>query len=170
MKKKYIGPLIVILVIMIGYSSVWIKSYNRAREFYIAAMENYNSGEITIALKGGKVRSNNSEYVYIGGFQQAYEMFESKYAIPKPKLMDKSEVMINRIIDEVTIEEGKEIFQSNFGIDNRYLPDILIRIGDLYYEQEQYDKSEETYQMVVDAFSRYEEQARIAQEKLKKFD
>lgn len=167
MKKKIYGILILIIIIGIGYSSIWLKSYNQARRYYVQAMENYNNGHLSIALKGDVIKNpESSGYTYIGGFQQALEIFESDYAFPKPSISEKSKVMVYRIISEMDLNTGQSIFKANFGKDNRFLPEILIRIGDIHLSNNDEKKAKEAYQMVIDAFERYREAYDIATKKL----
>lgn len=167
MKRKMTIVLLVLLVVLIGYGSVWVDSYYRARDYYIVAMNNYNSGNKIAALKGEKVlNSDGNGYVYLGGFQQSLEVFESPFAIPKPALIDKADTMCTRIISELDLEDSKSVFKKYFGINNRYLPEILIRMGEIYEEEGMTAKAKETYEMLRDAFGQNDSIRQLAEDKL----
>lgn len=167
MKKYLVIVMILALVISTAYASSWMKSYMKARAYYADAMENYNNNELGISLKGKKVqKEDGSGYMYSGGFQQSLEVFEGEFAFPKPALIESAEDMCIRIIQEMDEEEAKTLFKSYFGIDNRYLPDVMIHLGGLYEEKGDKKRAKDTYSMVVDAFANDENACSEASERL----
>lgn len=171
MKKKLIIGGLVLAFIFISYSVVWVKSYNHSKEYYSMAMENYNKGDYIIALKGDRVlKEDQSGYIYLGGFQQAMEIWDSKYAFPKPDIAERSKQMAERILSEIDIKTGQQIFKTYFKIDNRFLPEVLIRIGELQMEENQLSKAQETFKMAGEAFARREGITEIVQQKLEEIE
>lgn len=169
MKKILITCGIIIALVIIIYAIVWVQSYNLSKKYYNMAVENYNNDNYAIALKGDRVlKEDEGGYIYLGGFQQVIEMWQSPTALPKPSVALDAEVMVWRIISEIDIETGKSIFKSYFGIDNTFLPEVLIRIGELQMEEGQYDKARETFTMAGEAFSRYDGITEIVERNLHK--
>ena len=172
MFKKYRKIIIVLLFISLSYLWVWFETYNRTSKFYQQASYNTEQGNYMSALKGKRTLNHDeSGYVFKGGFQQVIEAWDSPYAIPKPDIYKKSEESINTIINKkIDIATGNRIFQSYFKLDNKYLPEILLRIGDLQEEQGQLSKAKDIYTMVLEAFARNKEAAKYAEEKLNQLD
>ena len=166
--KRFNIFLIILAVIFLSYGWVWFESYHMFKQYYKQAMQNYDNGEYIIALKGDQVLSEDqTRYIFEGGFQQAMDIWSSPYALPKPKLYWDTQEKIRTIIDEkIDIEMGKEAFKKYFQLDNKYLGDILLRMGDLYIQQGNTNKAEETYTIVKDAFARDVELLTKAEERL----
>lgn len=157
MKKNIRNSVLVILVLILCYTIIWLQSYSRAKEYYIMAMDNYNNGDYMVALKGEKTqKEDGSGYTYIGGFQQALEVFEGDYAYPKPSITHKANEMSIQIIVSMDMEESNRTFKTYFGIDNRFLPEIMLHIGDLHLQGGSEKKAKKAYEMVMEAFERYD--------------
>ncbi|WP_105614865.1 hypothetical protein [Vallitalea okinawensis] len=154
LKQQLRLVLIILGFIIVSYSWVWLQSYNRSKEYYEMAMSNFEKGDYIVAIKGKRVlKEDESGYIYQGGLQQALEIWDSPYAIPKPNIYLEAELQIDHIINEkIDLGMGKDAFKSYFQLDNRYLPEILIRVGELYEEQNEMNKAIEIYTIVKDAF------------------
>lgn len=173
MLKRRLTVLAVILgIIILSYGWVWLEFYHVSHNYYNKAMENFEKGDYIIALKGDQVLTEDqSRYVFEGGFQQVISIWSSPYAVPKPGLYHQSQQMIETIIDEkMSIEMCKEAFQKYFRLDNKYLGEILIRLGDLYVAQNNKAKARETYIIVKEAFARDTLLLKQAEERLAKLE
>ncbi len=160
--------LVIVLFVTANYSIAWVKSYSTSRTYYVSAMKNYNNNEMEFALKGNKVLSEDkSGYVYEGGFQQCIEIWNSPYALPKPEIVGKAEAMAERTVNSLDVETAQAIFNSYFKLDNAYLPEVLLRIGDIYLEDEKFDEAEQQYEMVREIFGKQEGIPSMVDKKLK---
>lgn len=166
--KKHRLFTLIILVILITYTWVWVQCYVASKSYYRNAMDNLNNGKYITALKGDRVLSeDNSKYVFIGGFQQVVEIWENPYAVPKPKLYTEAKEKITFIIKEkIDIQAGEEAFQTYINLDNRYLPEILLHVGDLYLQKGDKKSAKEIYTVVKDAFAFNQNAIKLAEEKL----
>ena len=165
--KKY---MIVILFIILTYAWVWMGTYFRTKKYYKQACMNYDDEKYMIALKGERIlNESQSGYIFQGGFQQVMEAWNNPFALPKPSIYTNSIKMIDNIINfKIDIAEGQKIFKTYFKMDNKFLPEVLLRIGDLQFDQGQTDKSIETYQLIINAFGHNKEIAELAKSKLNK--
>ncbi|EOD01198.1 tetratricopeptide repeat protein [Caldisalinibacter kiritimatiensis] len=166
--KKHRFLTLITLVILVTYTWVWVQCYIATQNYYRNAMDNLNKGKYITALKGDRVLSeDNSKYVFIGGFQQVVEIWENPCAVPKPKLYTQAKEKISSIIKEkIDIHTGEEAFQTYINLDNRYLPEILLHVGDLYLRKGDKKSAKETYTVVKDAFAFNQEAVKSAEEKL----
>ncbi len=169
-KQKLKKPIIILLVILISYSWVWLESYQRTKLYYQNALENFHKGRYITAIKGERVlKEDRSGYVFKGGFQQVETIWSSKYAFPRPGLYAEAKKKIDLIINKkIDIEMGENAFHQYFRLDNKYLPQILLRVGDLHLKEGNIDKARKAYDLVRQAFSRKQELAKQAEDKLGK--
>ncbi|AGB40245.1 hypothetical protein Halha_0233 [Halobacteroides halobius DSM 5150] len=168
MLKKYNKFIILLLIIAVSYSWVWVETYNRTQRFYDQAMANFEQGDYIKALKGERVlNKDNSGYIFKGGFQQIIKSWKSSSAFPKPSLYITAKKKVSRIINQkMNIAMGQRAFKTYFRMNNKYLPQILMRVGDLYAQKGQIEKAKESYQMVTDIFTLQQKIVNKAEEKL----
>ncbi|MEI6055725.1 MAG: hypothetical protein WCR55_06675 [Lentisphaerota bacterium] len=152
--KVFLIALIAIIVLLVTYASAWFKLDSMAKGYYADAMRNYESGKIMAALKGEKVLSaDSSEYIYHGGFEQVVDAFRSKFAFPKPQVYYLAESKIENILQKnITPEIGYAIYKKFFRLDNEYLGDILIRIGDIYHAKKNFPEALKAYNLAEESF------------------
>ena len=171
MKKKLIIAGLILVILVGSYGIAWFKSYDRTVTYYNNAMENYQNGDYASALKGTKrLKDDKSGYEYLGGFQQAMEIWESKYAFPKPDIAEAAENMAQTLISELDAKACNTIFQTYFRKDNKFLPEILIRMGDLQMEEGQLEKAKDTYEMAMGTFGHLPEVAEMISAKLEELE
>lgn len=168
-KKIFLIAIIVILFIIGVYSLAWYEGYKNSRVFYQQANENYEKGEYNIALKGGEYfNSSTNEYMFIGGYEQVVNIWDNKWAKPKPSFYYDSKDKADDIIyNRLTAEEGMAIFQKYFNISNKYLPEILLQTGKLYKENGYNEEAKLVFELVIDAFGMNEDIRVEAENQLK---
>ena len=150
------------------YIYVWVEMYSRTSRYYEHAMELLNAKDYALAIKGQQVfDAQENAYIYKGGFQQIVIAWEHPFALPRPKMYRNAKDKIHEIITmKISAEEGMEIFKMYFRLDNRYLGEILLRVGDIYREQQNIEKAKEIYSLITEIFTLDETLSQTARERL----
>ena len=160
--------LILFFFTVFTYIYVWAELYSRTSQYYEHAMELLNAKDYALAIKGQQVfDAQENTYIYKGGFQQIVIAWEHPFALPRPKIYGYAKDRIHEIITvKISAEEGMEIFKTYFRLDNRYLGEILLRVGDIYREQQNIEKAKETYSLITEIFTLNEVLSQTALERL----
>jgi len=153
--KKYKSIIItgiVILIVAVIYLQVWLQSYNQANMYYQQALKKYSAGDYISALKGEMVTTAKGNS-FSGGFQQVLETWQSPYAIPKPGIVKVASAQISDIINhKLTLDAGMQAFKTYYGLDNRFLGQIVVRMGDMYAAKGDDSNAKEMYNTAMQAF------------------
>ncbi|PTM59644.1 hypothetical protein [Desmospora activa] len=154
MKKGLLFTAAVIGLVGLIYAWVWVEVYQTSQFYYEMATDNYRKGDYGAALKGVETENANGETAFLGGYQQVIDAWDQPYAWPRPSFVEDARGMVDQIINEkLTIAEGEALFQAYFNRDNRYLGRIMLRVGELYEQQQDVDAAIETYEVVRQAFA-----------------
>jgi hypothetical protein len=170
MKKARNIILILISVVLLTYAAAWLQFYFRSVKYYNQAVSSIEKGDWIDGLKGKlALKEDRSGYEFQGGLQQVIGIWSSKYALPRPEIFYRAEELKDSILNEkVDIKSGEAAFQKYFRMDNKYLPEIALKLGDLYLEEGDKDSAKEWYSVVVEAFSNEPYAAEAAKERLSK--
>lgn len=169
-KLKVIISLLIITILTYGFA--WGEMYFNSKKYYKDAMKNYNDKNYVIAIKGKKVeKDDGSGYEFKGGFQHVMDIWDSSYAIPKPKVYKESKEMINEIINKkIDIKTGTEMFNKYFKLDKTCLNAVMLRVADLYIQADDKEGAKETLKLIEEAFPNDNETQKNVKERLKKLD
>lgn len=146
---KIIGFLLVIIAI---YAYTWVESSQKSERLFADAQMLYDQDDFIAAIKGAE-RVVDGNYVFLGGVQQVIFAWEGPLSWPKPAIYHTARELLDTIIDQkLDVEQGLQIFERYFQLDRTYLDRILLRVGDLYFDQKKYDRATEVYQMAKAIF------------------
>lgn len=168
--RKLKAVLIVVLLFAIMYCISWGQMYVNSQKYYKSAMENYANRDYAVAIKGEKVENEDeSGYKYVGGFEEAANIWDSSFAWPKPKVYFDSKNKINEIINKkIDIKTGMELYKRYFQIDKGYLSNVLLRVTDLYIDSDDKEDAKDTIDLIKQSFPNDSETLKLADEKLEK--
>jgi len=173
MKKNIIIIGALLAVIIVTYAIAWGQMYITSKKYYNDAMKSYNETDYVYAIKGNKVaKEDESGYVFNSGFEQIVNIWNSPYALPKPKVYSDAQNMIDEIINrKIDIETAIEMFDRYFRMDNKgYLDEVLLRVADLYIQDNDMPKAKETLELIKEAFPNNTETQKIVEEKFKEIN
>lgn len=171
MKKniKIIGAIAVIIIVT--YAIAWVQMYTTSQKYYADALKSYKAGDYVTAIKGKKIENEDeSGYTFNGGFEQVEDIWDSVYALPKPQAYKDAENMTNEIINnKLDIKTGTDMFNKYFKMDDKgYLDSVMLRVADLYIQDNDIQDAKDTLETVKEAFPNNAETQKIVQEKLNK--
>lgn len=168
MHKKILTLVALLAFVVVIYAVTWAQAYSRSEHFFAQAEENHAKGKLMESLKGERVlRADQSGYMYVGGYQQAQEVWQDAYAWPKPDVYERARTAADTLIaEEMTIDMGISAFRTYFGMNNAYLGQILLQVGDMLLEEDDSASAEEMYQTALEAFPLNETIVNTATEKI----
>ncbi len=124
----------VVLVIVASYAYSWATVYVRSATNYRDALDNLARGRADLAIKGGQVvdRERNT-YLKLGGLQSVIEVWESPWAVPRPRLYRQAIATLDAAIERsLDAETGVALVRQYARLDRRFLDRIMFRVGALY--------------------------------------
>jgi tetratricopeptide (TPR) repeat protein len=167
MRKVLITVGSLILVAIVIYVWSWEEVNIKTNKYYNDAIESYRSGDYITALKGKGSSGLETNSISKGGFQNVVQAWSAPYAAPKPAEYKESLGKIDELINQkLTIELGEKIYDKYVGIDDAYLPQVMVRVGDLYKEKGDLEKAKLWYNRVIDNYSLYGDAKQLAENRL----
>jgi hypothetical protein len=147
-KRTWLAVIAVVGVLAVTYVYTWASAYARSQAFMLAVQSDLARGDVSLALKGGKVldaRSNG--YVTHGGLQTVIETWESPWALPKPGLYGQAVAELDAVIGgKLDAATGMAIIQQYARLDRKLLDRIALRTASLYAEQGRTEEARRLYQ------------------------
>jgi tetratricopeptide (TPR) repeat protein len=152
--KTSIKVTLFLLVVIGTYFAAWWQLYDTSKEYYKSAMQFYQNDDFMSALKGKRtITETDSGYMFKAGFEQVVNIFKSKYAYPKPKIYyDAKEKVEEVIYKKMSPDVGLEIYNKYFKLDNIYLGEILLQVGNIYEKEGNITKAINTYELAKESF------------------
>ncbi|MCG8452212.1 MAG: hypothetical protein MI717_03395 [Spirochaetales bacterium] len=143
---------VLLFVVILVYLLTWNEIKSKSELYYNYSVEFYENNEFEKAIKGHEQVIRN-QYVYFSGLQQICTAWESPLSWPKPKVYSQAKEKLNDIIvDKMSIEERNSFIKKYFQIDKKYLAEMMLSIGDSYYERGELEKALQTYEKVKEIF------------------
>jgi len=166
MKKGIVATFSIIIFALLVYALVWYESYQRSNLYLEQANASFAAGDYTTALKGGEVYDQElGSYVFIAGYEHVLAIWSSDWAAPKPASYYQSQAKIDEIIyEKLTADQGIQIFKQYLNLSNDHLPEILIQSGNLYLQERELVKAQQTFELAIKAFG-YKTEIRTEAEK-----
>jgi hypothetical protein len=148
MKRTWRAAVIVAGVLAIVYGYTWASAYSRSQAFMRAALSDLAQGDISLAIKGGKVLDpRRNVYVTHGGLQAVIETWESPWALPSPRLYGQAVAELDAVIDgSLDAATGSAIIQHYARLDRKFLDRIALKTASLYADQGRAEEARELYQ------------------------
>jgi tetratricopeptide (TPR) repeat protein len=166
-KKWMIISSAVVIFVLVVYGWGWIQSYTMSERYFQQANANMKAGNYAIALKG--TPSTNGDTDYQGGYEQVVNMWSGPWSFPRPSIYWEAEHQIQDIIqNKLTISDAQDIIQTYLNLDNEYLPEIMLQIGDESLKNGDIDTAREAYNQVIQVFGEDTNAVKAATEQLKK--
>lgn len=149
-----IAILIIAGLFAVNYIAAWLQANGLAEGYYRDAEAAYAQGDYLNGLTGYKeYDATQNQYVQRGGFQQVERIWRHTNALPRPPLYEQARARIQEIITQhLTIPMAEQFVQANIGKANPYLPDIYLRLGELYEADGDRRSAIEVYREMADLF------------------
>lgn len=167
MRKVLITVGSLILVALAIYIWSWEEVNIKTDKYYNDAIQSYESGDYMAALKGKGATGKETSSISKGGFQNVVQAWSAPYAVPKPAVYKEALQGIDELINQkLTIEIGEKLYDKYVGVDDAYLPQVMLRVGDLYKEKGDAEKARLWYNRVIDNYSLYGDAKQLAENRL----
>lgn len=167
MRKVLITIGSLILVSLVIYIWSWQEVNIKTNKYYDDAIKSYESGDYMAALKGKGSSGLETSSISKGGFQNVVQAWSVPYAVPKPAEYNEALRKIDELINQkLTIELGEKIYDKYVGVDDTYLPQVMIRIGDMYKEKGDVEKAGLWYNLAIENYSLYGDVKQLAENRL----
>jgi len=116
------------IVVLLAYSSAWMKAYFLSKSYFEYAQQQQESGNLTLALKGMNKLELRIEDEYLGGYQQIIETWESSVFGIKPDFYYTSLNKPKEILTGLTQDELFSMIDVYIQLDSRYVPDAAYEL------------------------------------------
>lgn len=151
--KKLAG---ITVVIGICFGVAMLQIYNQSKDYFDYAESQFAQGNYTEALKGMNKLEMRREEVYLGGYQQVLESWESALGGIKPKFYETAKTRIDDILLAMDSEELLHFIEVYVELDIRYVPEATLRFIELSDDQELVAEMEEFLNEAFPLFNKEE--------------
>ncbi|CAH8242423.1 hypothetical protein [Vibrio aestuarianus] len=144
-------------VIVIAYSSAWMKAHTLSEKYYAYAEEQYSQGHFISALKGMNKLELRIEDDYLGGYQQVLDTWRHSTLGPRPQAYYQSLEKPKQIIEQLSQEQLIEFIEIYVQLDSRYVPTAADQVRFLAKQSGDIDLYLEMTEFLKEAFPRYKQ-------------
>lgn len=169
MKRMVIIVSVIAIFCLIMYGWVWISSYQMSKHYYAQAQHNIQKQNYSLALKG--TPSTNGGAHYQGGLEQVVDCWSSFWAYPKPRFYQSAKKQLNTVIhSKLSLSDSENILHTYLNLDNQYLPQILLAVGEKSEKKGDISTAKQAYQSVISMFKQNKAAVNKAKKHLKKLN
>lgn len=165
--------ILVIVLVVIGlfaftYALAWYNSFRLGGEFFNDAEAAYGEGRYLDALIGSEeVDVEANTRVQRGGYYQAYKLWGSRYANPKPEFILTARQRIAEIVQSrLDISQAETFIQMYTGRNHPLYPDVYYRLGQLYEAEGDRPSAIDIYRDCAELFPNRPDITQAAKDKL----
>ncbi len=163
----------IVVYIIINYALAWIDAYRLSSRLMADADSSYNSGAYMQAFMGYEQRDPVSgKSITKGGYVDVLHVWSDAYSWPLPQsLLEKGKARLQDIMNNhMTIADAENFITAFSGLDNPYLGDVYLRLGELYQQSGDRATALSVYKDVADLFTDRPDIILQAQEHIKKLE
>jgi hypothetical protein len=132
--RLVLGSVGLVVFVAINYAWAWQDAHRLSADRMAEAEASYARGRYLEALTGYEERDPlTGERLAKGGYIQVVHLWDSPYAWPRPALVQNAGERIHDIVrNDLTRADAERFVEATRGRASAYLPDIYLRLGELY--------------------------------------